>query len=277
MENSHELRHEFIVATKELVDHLIENLITRNRRLVKKRVDGYARDMELGRWMMSDSSICVSASGKTLNGMHRLHALRKQGYPPIMLSIKYGLTDESIKVMDSGLPRSVADVMTIDGKNVSRKVVAACAVYMRECDPTFLSLRPTAVDVTNVLDGLKESFDYLNQVDGFHKLKAPVMAAFVAEHKSNQNEKILDFCKSYLTGAMLSHDSPILALRECLNQTRPLAKGFKEQRVDFYLTSTAIKSYIDGEPLTQKSLKSRLKRKMKNQVKRVSVSNKALV
>lgn len=274
MSKTYELKHEFVVATKELVDNLLENMIESNRTLKRHTVDGYARDMELGLWMISDSSICVSETGKTLNGMHRLHAMVKAGYPPVMLSMMYGFPEDAIKIMDRGTPRSVADVMTIDGKKVSRKIVSACVVCLRENDPTFLSIRPTANDVTHIFDQVKDSFAYLSQAEGFHVLKAPVMAAFLSEHKHSNSEKVLDFCKSYLTGAMLSHDSPVLALRESLNQTRPFAKGFKEQRIDFCLTSTAIKSYIDGEPLTQKSLKSRLKRKINNQVRRVSVRKK---
>jgi len=275
MSKIYELKHEFVIVTKELVDKLLENMIDTNRTLTMNTVNGYARDMKLGRWVISDSSICVSDTGKTLNGMHRLHAMVKAGYPPIMISLMHGFPEEAIKIMDRGKPRSIADVMTIDGKKVSRKVVSACVVCLRENDPAFLSIRPTADDVTHVFGQVKDSFAYLNQADGFNALKAPVMAAFVAEHKHSNSEKVLDFCKSYLTGAMLSHDSPILALRESLNQTRPFAKGFKEQKVDFCLTSTAIKSYINGEPLTQKSLKSTIKRKIKHQEKRVSVSSKA--
>jgi hypothetical protein len=274
MNKKHKLTHEFVVATKEIVDNLLENMIDTNRTLTMNTVNGYARDMKLGRWMISDSSICVSDTGKTLNGMHRIHAMIKAGYPPIMISIMYGFPEEAIKIMDRGKPRSIADVMTIDGRKVSRKVVSACVVCLRENDPTFLSIRPTADDVTNTFEQVKDSFAYLNQADGFNGLKAPIMAALVAEHKHSNNERVLDFCKSYLTGAMLSHDSPILALRESLNQTRPFAKGFKEQRVDFYLTSTAIQSYVNGDPLTQKSLRSRLKRKIKNQEKIASAVNK---
>lgn len=275
MNKKYELRHEFVVTTKELVDNLLENMIDTNRTLTMKTVNGYARDMKLGLWQISDSSICVSNTGKTLNGMHRLRANVKAGYPPITISMMYGFPEEAIKIMDRGKPRSIADVMTIDGRKVSRKVVSACVVCLKENDPTFQNIRPTANDVTNTFEQVKDSFAYLNQADGFNALKAPIMAALVAEHKHSNNERVLDFCKSYLTGAMLSHDSPILALRESLNQTRPFAKGFKEQRVDFYLTSTAIQSYVNGEPLTQKILKNRLKRKIKHQQRRVSSVNNA--
>jgi hypothetical protein len=275
MRKKYELRHEFVVTTKELVDNLLENMIDTNRTLTMKTVNGYARDMKLGLWMISDSSICVSNTGKTLNGMHRLIANRKAGYPPIPISVMYGFDEEAIKIMDRGKPRSIADVMTIDGIKVSRKVVSACVVCLKENDPTFLSIRPTANDVTKTFEQVKNSFAYLNQAEGFHALQAPIMAALVAEHKHTNSDRILDFCKNYLTGAMLSQDSPILALRESLNQTRPFTKGFKEQRIDFFLTSTAIQSYVGGEPLTKKSLNGKLRQKIKHQKKIASAVNKA--
>lgn len=272
---AYEITQEFVILTKDQVDNLLENMIDSNRILNKDTVNGYVRDMNLGRWMISDSSICVSATGKTLNGMHRLHALRKLGYPAITISMMYGFPEEAIKIMDRGRPRSVADVLTIDGKKVSRKVVSTCIACLKENDSTFTSLRPTADDVAETFEEVKDSFAYLTQAEGFHGLKSSVMAAFVAEHKNSNSERVLDFCKSYLTGAMLSHDSPILALRESLNQSRPRIKGFNERKVDFCLTSMAIKSYIDGEPLTQKNLRDRLRRKIKSHLKKTSVNKVA--
>lgn len=270
----YKITQEFVILEKDDVDKLLENMIESNRILNKDTVNGYVRDMNLGRWMISDSSICISATGKTLNGMHRLHALKKAGYPAIVVSVMHGFPEEAIKIMDRGRPRSIADVLTIDGKKVSRKVVSTCIACLKENDPTFLSLRPTADDVAHTFEHVKDSFAYLTQADGFHGLKASVMAAFVAEYKNSNSERVLDFCKSYLTGAMLSHDSPILALRESLNQSRPRIKGFNERKVDFCLTSMAIKSYIEGEPLTQKNLRDRLRRKIKSHLKKVSVSDK---
>jgi hypothetical protein len=50
-----------------------------NRNVRQRRVDQYARDMQVGRWQPTGEPITISDTGKLLNGQHRLMAVVQAG------------------------------------------------------------------------------------------------------------------------------------------------------------------------------------------------------
>ncbi|HCN79386.1 MAG TPA: hypothetical protein DIT13_19665 [Verrucomicrobiales bacterium] len=91
-----------------------------NRRLKRDVVEGYARQMRRGEWMLLPPGIVFDVNGTLLNGQHTLNAVIKAGVTvrmvvtrgvPVALEGKADVRAAS--VMDSGVPRNAADQMTI--------------------------------------------------------------------------------------------------------------------------------------------------------------------
>lgn len=99
-----------------------------NRRYEPNRAARYARDMAEGRWneRLRDP-IHVDKYGETINGKHRLEAVRMSGVS-IKFRVIYGLEPDDILMMDQGRPRSVSDQLKIMGKQYFRIIAASIPV-----------------------------------------------------------------------------------------------------------------------------------------------------
>ena len=100
---------------------------TDNRPLRRDTVLRYRRLMEQGRWMLSTDAVGFDATGRLVNGQHRLtaaaeHAEAAQAEaaadgPPLTVPflVATGLSEAVFAVLDGGKPRSGSDVLAIRG------------------------------------------------------------------------------------------------------------------------------------------------------------------
>lgn len=81
-----------------------------NRRLRDSVSDRYVRDMQSGRWTMSDSMICIDKNGRLINGQHRCLAILKCASDNISIPavVMTGFEPESQPGMDVGVKRGAA-------------------------------------------------------------------------------------------------------------------------------------------------------------------------
>lgn len=79
-----------------------------NRQLSKATVASYAQLMRDDLWEVNNDAICFNASGRLLNGQHRLSAVVESG-KPIQFAVIRGLGDDSFVTMDNGKNRIAAD------------------------------------------------------------------------------------------------------------------------------------------------------------------------
>lgn len=68
-----------------------------------------AREIREGRWAMTSSAISIAATGRILNGQHRLAAIAEAGIAVPVL-VARGMDEESFLVEDRGNSRSLSDV-----------------------------------------------------------------------------------------------------------------------------------------------------------------------
>ncbi len=87
---------------------------TGNRNLSQRRVAAYADEMSAGRWVSDGSPYRVSASGRLLDGQHRLAAIVRSGVtvPAVLIT---DLPDEAQLTVDTGTPRSFAHFLQVRG------------------------------------------------------------------------------------------------------------------------------------------------------------------
>ena len=86
-----------------------------NRSLKENDVKKYIREMENGRWLMTGETIVFSSHGYLIDGQNRLKAIVESGKGQRMLVVR-GVSDDAIRLINSGVPRTLRDQFMISGK-----------------------------------------------------------------------------------------------------------------------------------------------------------------
>jgi hypothetical protein len=74
----------------------------------------YAREIAAGRWKPNGETIKFTMDGVLLDGQHRLAAVALAGVG-IETTVVWGLDPDCFDTIDSGRPRSAADMLAIQG------------------------------------------------------------------------------------------------------------------------------------------------------------------
>lgn len=99
------------ITPEKASEYLSQNSVNRN--ISVNTVDKYADDMKNGAWQLNGQPIVFGASGRLLDGQHRLSAIAKSGVP-VMVAVVRGV-DDSVSVYDVGRARNVLDSLLIEG------------------------------------------------------------------------------------------------------------------------------------------------------------------
>lgn len=138
---------------KEMLTH---NHVNRN---IRERVhQAYRKDMEMGRWVMTGEAIQISEEGNLLNGQHRMTALSNCTHTDgVEFLVVRGLPERAQLLMDQGAPRSIADMLKLEGgegvKNAT--ISAAIARWLTlapEPDAEFMGKLKSKVSAAAALD-----------------------------------------------------------------------------------------------------------------------------
>lgn len=106
---------------------LIKN--THNRS-VKARVGDMAREMAEGRWILNGESIKITSDGTLSDGQHRLLAVVESG-ATIETVVVRGLPASSQETVDTGIKRSLSDVLSLRGETSCTTLAAALMLAWR--------------------------------------------------------------------------------------------------------------------------------------------------
>jgi hypothetical protein len=101
--------------TPELAKHLLASTNHDNRPLKTAHVKMLSTALKNDEWMLNGETIAFSKSGRLLDGQHRLNACVNTGKAFQTVIIK-GIEDEAaFGTIDTGKPRSVTDLMSLQG------------------------------------------------------------------------------------------------------------------------------------------------------------------
>lgn len=114
------------VTPKIAADYLTHNV--KNRKLKRKQIEKYARDMAAGDWLETGEAIKFDEDGNLLDGQNRLNAIILAETTLPLLVIR-GLPAKSQDVMDSGVPRSNGDMFALHGYVNSHNLAGAANVF----------------------------------------------------------------------------------------------------------------------------------------------------
>ena len=117
---------DLVKVTPELAEQWLSANTVSNRKISKITVKRYAKDMVMGRWLVTGESIKFDVNGKLIDGQHRLAAVVAARNTVAMYVIT-GLPNETILVIDTGKSRTSGDALMIAGHSVNSNEIAALA------------------------------------------------------------------------------------------------------------------------------------------------------
>ncbi|WP_344004786.1 hypothetical protein [Nocardioides lentus] len=173
-------------ATAEIVEvspALAETWLSRNpnnRNLRRPVVDGYARDMEAGRWRLNGETLKFSADGQLYDGQHRLNAIVQAGATVPMVIVR-GLTPDVMPTVDAGAKRTYSDALKLTGEENTATLAAVCrraVMWERGMRTNTGAIRPTPLEMDDWLTRhpeIRNSADLANRLASRERLPASVI------------------------------------------------------------------------------------------------------
>lgn len=212
---------------------------TGNRKLNSSHVCFFEEQLKRGEMQLTHQGIAISASGRLLDGQHRLTAIVKTGISATML-VTTGLPDKTFSVLDTGYARTAADVLSIGGaKHVSTTAAAIRLFLFYKHIPgnvwvgRVAKSKATTSAIKAEYERDQEGWSWASRVAGANNLKKIVIPGtaacllYLATKESGYTREYASaFISSLSVGDNLSAGNPILAYR---NKTLASDPGFFPQ------------------------------------------------
>ncbi len=109
-----DLKSGVIELTPKLAKYFLTNNAPFQRKINKRKVDHYKREIQNNNWQLNGDNISFDKDGNMINGQHRCEAVvlaDKSIYTVVIL----GLDSESFKTMDQGFNRSNGSLFNMQG------------------------------------------------------------------------------------------------------------------------------------------------------------------
>lgn len=105
---------EYVFVTPEMAVGWLALNIDRNRNMRKSRINGYVRDIQSDRWVITGEAIKFDAAGHLIDGQNRCQAIVAAGKGAWVLVVR-GISEDALVVLDSGAARNTGDMLVITG------------------------------------------------------------------------------------------------------------------------------------------------------------------
>lgn len=202
-----------------------------NRPLRQRRVDRYAREMTNGQWLDAGDPFRLDWNGHLRDGQHRLAAIIKSGCTFESVVIRH-LDPATFKVMDSGMGRSVADVLATTAGTHKAAIIRLYLTWWAGGDPRNTRDLET-ISRVDIADFFEEYEDIVDAAwsqgsalyNGFAGGNRSAWGAFAIRAWDVNKAAADEFMEGVLGGADLHAGSPVLALRNWLANDRRLTNS----------------------------------------------------
>lgn len=224
---------------------------TTNRSISEKTAGRYAADMKAGRWINNGQGIILSNEGELLDGQHRLRAIIASGTTLSMLVVR-GVAKETFATMDSGKPRSLADVLGIEGHvhtntiaSVARSAFAYAAGTTQNYIATkatlnaFVANHPYMVEVVRDVSKVAKVFP-----------KTPLSTIlFLGNERRFLDVEAAEFIDGVVFGEGLRRGDARHTLREWISAERVRGRGVLRTTTVLAATARAWNAFASGKEL----------------------------
>lgn len=212
--------------TPEIAVRMLETNIS-NRAIRQPRVNSYAESMKRGKWTLTGEAIKIGVPDENgiaelIDGQHRLWACVESGHA-FNTWVMLNVTSDAKTFIDSGLPRSMGDVIGLAGMDHAnhRASVARLVLGWREGVLQNTNRWQVVVTRDRVLDFIRENYDAQGEAIRTGSIirrnttgSTTAIAAFVFEIRRTNPAKAEEFIQAWITGENLDADSPVRALRQ---------------------------------------------------------------
>lgn len=172
-----------LVTPKMAAEWLAKN--NSNRTLRRHAVDHYARQMRLGQWRLTHQGVCLDADGNLVDGQHRLAAVVQSETAVTMLVSSLDETATALAMpLDTGMPRSYADILSIPKKHIE-VVRVAHEITDGGSRSVRLSTAETAAVHAQVREQLEALPAILSHAMAAHRL-GTILAAMLAPSRADE-------------------------------------------------------------------------------------------
>ncbi|MFW6869214.1 hypothetical protein ACOACQ_17635 [Nocardioides sp. CPCC 206347] len=245
----------------EIVDvtpELAETWLSRNpnnRNIRRAVVDGYARDIEAGRWRLNGETIKFGPRGQLLDGQHRLSAVAQTGVTIPMVVVR-DLADDVMATVDTGAKRSYADALKLAGEeNTSTlaAVVRRAVMWERGMRTNSGAIRPTALEMDDFLErnpGIRASADLASRLASRERLPASVIGLCHFLFSQLDSDAATWFFLRVADGDGIPATDPIAVLRNRVIKLR-VSGGRINETEGLALTIRAWNAHRAGESRTK--------------------------
>jgi hypothetical protein len=212
------------ITPKQAALWLSEN--TTNRRIDRRIVEQHKRSMTSGQWTLNGETISIAKDGRLLNGQHRLTACQEAGVNFKSL-VAFGIDPEAFSTIDTGKPRSAADIMNIHNEQNATTLAAALTALARYEKGIMLSWdKVTNQDIEDTLERHPEMRNAIKASNAMPKyLRSGVIGFLTYMGSLVDAEKTAEFIYKLKTGANLREGDPALTLRNFFLTGRTSAHG----------------------------------------------------
>ncbi len=246
--------------TPERAVQLLENNPS-NRRIRQTRVNLYAEAIRNGQWRITGETIKVG-NGKLIDGQHRLWACIEAGVP-FDTYIVYGVEDDAMTYIDSGLPRSMSDVIDLGGFDYTTHRAAVARLLIGWESGTMQNTNKWALTATRgaILDVVRDRHDEMGNAIrtafNVHKYvggQIGPIAAFLVKINEIDPAKATEFTERWVNGDMLAADDPIRALRRWVT-SRTITKKRTTTTESLTAMSKAWNAFVEGGTIKKMIIK----------------------
>jgi hypothetical protein len=235
-----EQRIEKLTITPDIARKWLAQNTASNRKVAKRTVEAYAREMRAGRWQLTHQGIAFNRSGELIDGQHRLSAVIMAD-TPIESYVYTGLPLEYNAPIDQGYNRRIDQILGIS----SRKGSVARTLYALENNMIHSSFRSSVGVIEDVVTRNDEIINELTDAAPSKFVGAPVLGALAYAYPIHPG-KVLSFAKQLHTGELLERGDPAHAMRNWM--IRVVHRSARENAV---ATCNAIAAELQGRKLTR--------------------------
>lgn len=223
-----------------------------NRNVSEARVEAYASDMRVGRWLRNGETIKFDRFGRLLDGQHRLWAVVMADVT-VTFVVALGVAPEAMPTVDTGRPRRFADVLQIAGNTRGQDISSTVNLIWRyESGVWSRGGSPSHLLLGGILSRFADLPDWLSSHNELARLGRRIVvnwATYLAGRGAAA--EVAAFRRGLATGENLVAGDPILVYRETLLrwQSDPRyrhSSGRDFQRFTAGITIKALNAHLDG-------------------------------
>lgn len=227
---------------------------THNRDVSQPTVDAFARDIVMGRWVMTHQGIAFAANGTLIDGQHRLWAV-VEAKKNVLMNVTTGLPLSTQDAIDTGRNRSVRDIIALrsrkDGQPLPKKIRNVHTGIAR------MLCEQLGIDRPTVQEQIKCFTDHaaaiLAAIDMFPRIVPRIQNASVgcvvtrAILAGEKKDQLAAFVY-ILTEGMPESGNTITESDRLVIKLRRLLTDENPSRSDVYhKTERVLRAYLDGE------------------------------